>query len=80
MIHPILAVIAFCGLLYAFSSDCPPATRWPQRLCYGFMLWLSWWCPWPGWVIFLACFGADMLLVRLPSRIYQDAKIRRAAG
>jgi hypothetical protein len=37
------------------------------------MLYLAWWCPWPAWVIFLACFGGDML-VRLPLRIYQDAK------
>jgi hypothetical protein len=55
MIHPILAVVAVGGLIYSLSPMCPPATRWPQRLCYGAMLYLAWWCPWPGWAIFLAC-------------------------
>jgi hypothetical protein len=76
MIHPILAVIALGGLVYSFSSICPRATRWPQRLCYGAMLYLAWWCPWPAWVIFLACEAGDML-VRVPLRVYQNAKIRR---
>jgi len=35
MIHPILAVIAVGGLIYSLSPMCPPATRWPQRVCYG---------------------------------------------
>jgi hypothetical protein len=76
MIHPILAVIAFGGLIYSFSSVCPPATRVHQRLCYGAMLYLAWVCPWPAWVIFVACFAGDML-IRVPVRIYQDAKLRR---
>src|ERR1700674_1191649 len=38
MIHPILAVIAVGGLIYSLSPMCPPATRWPQRVCYGVML------------------------------------------
>ena len=76
MIHPILAVFAVGGLIYSLSPMCPPATRRPQHVCYGAMLCLAWWCPWPGWVIFLAGFGCDVL-VRLPSRIYQGAKMRR---
>jgi hypothetical protein len=78
MTHPILAVFALGGLVYSISSICPRATRWPERLCYGAMLYLAWWCPWPAWVIFLACFGGDILIVRLPLRIYEDAKMRRA--
>jgi hypothetical protein len=35
MTHPILAVIAIGGLLYSFSSICPRASRWLERLCYG---------------------------------------------
>jgi hypothetical protein len=77
MIHPIFAVIAVGGLIYSLSPLCPPATRWPQRVCYGVMLYLAWWCPWPGWVIFLVGFGCDQV-VRLPMRIYEDAKMRRA--
>lgn len=46
-------MIAVGGLIYSLSPMCPPATRWPQRVCYGVMLYLAWWCPWPGWVIFL---------------------------
>jgi hypothetical protein len=81
MIHSILAVIAIGGLVYSFTM-CPPALRFSQRLCYGAMLFLAWWCPWPAWAIFLACFGGDML-VRVSLRVYQDAKLRRpveAAG
>ena len=78
MIHPILAVIAVGGLPYSLSSHCPSATRWPQRLCYGAMLWLAWWCPWPAWVIFLVCEAGDMFVIRLPLRIYQNAKMRRS--
>jgi hypothetical protein len=61
MVHPILALIALGGLIYSFSPMCPPATRWSQRVCYLVMLWLSWMCPWPGWVIVLACFGGDIV-------------------
>ena len=78
MIHPILAVFAVGGLIYSLSPMCPPATRWPQRICYGVMLYLAWWCPWSAWVIFLTGFGCDML-IRVPLRIYQDATARRAA-
>jgi len=67
MAHPILAVIAVGGFLYSFTPYCLPDTKWSQRVCYLFMLWLSWMCPWPGWVIFLACFGGDML-IRVLSR------------
>ena len=77
MIRPILAVFAVGGLIYSHSPMCPPATRWPQRLCYGAMLWLAWWCPWPAWVVFLVCEVGDMFVVRLPLRIYQDAKMRK---
>lgn len=85
MVHPILAVIALGGLVYAFSSMCTWGIRWPQRLCYGAMLFLSLWSRWPGWVIFLACFGSSMYLSALlpPSfRSPQEfaAKVRRAAG
>ena len=84
MDHPILAVIALGGLIYAFSSMCPPATRWPERLCYGAMLFLSLWCPWPAWAIFLACFAGDMLfrlLLRPRFRTPQEfaEQVRRAA-
>lgn len=75
--HPVLAVIAIGGLVYSISPTCPRATRWLQRLCYGAMLFLALWCPWPALVIFLACFGGDML-VRVSLRVYQDAKLRRA--
>jgi hypothetical protein len=77
MIHPILAVIALGGLAYSFSSICPKGCRWFEGLCYGAMLWLAWWCPWPAWEIFLACQGAS-ILVRAPFRVYQDAKMKRA--
>ena len=77
MIHPILAVIAVGGLLYSLMPECPPATRWSQRLFYGAMLYLAWWCPWTAWAIFLACFGGDMF-VRVLLRIYRDVKMRRA--
>ena len=77
MIHPILAVIALGGLIYSFSSTCPPATRWSQRLCYGAMLFLALSCPWPAWVIFLACFAGEMFLIRLPMRLYEGAKMRK---
>lgn len=77
MTHPILAVFSLGGLIYSLSWYCPRATRWPQRVCYGAMLYLAWWCAWPGWVIFLTGFGCDTL-IRLPLRMYQDAKMRRA--
>ena len=35
MTHPILAIVAIGGLLYSFSSICPRASRWLERLCYG---------------------------------------------
>jgi len=84
MIHPILAVIALGGLIYAVSPVCPPATRWPQRLSYGAMLFLSLWCSWPGWAIFLACFAGDTfirVLVRPQFRTPQEFadQVRRAA-
>jgi hypothetical protein len=56
LVHPILAVVAVGGLIYAFSPRCLWDNRWPQRATYGAMLFLSLWCPWPAWAIFLACF------------------------
>jgi hypothetical protein len=77
MEHPILAVFALGGLIYSLSSMCPRATRLPQRVCYGAMLYLALLCPWLAWAIFLACEAGDML-IRLPMRIYQNAKMRGA--
>jgi hypothetical protein len=79
MVHPILAVIALGGLVYSFSGMCPPAIRFAQRVCYGAMLYLAWWCPWPAWVIFLACLAGSMFLIRLPVLLYQGAKMRRTS-
>jgi hypothetical protein len=77
-VHPILAVIAIGGLVYSVTM-CPPALRFSQRVCYGAMLYLAWWCPWPAWVIFLACFGGA-ILIRVPQLCYQNAKLRRLYG
>jgi hypothetical protein len=65
MIHPILALIAFGGLIYAFSPMCPWGTRWPQRVSHAAMLCLALRCPWPAWVIFLACFVGGMYVSAL---------------
>ena len=65
MVHPILAVIALGGLIYAFSPMVPWGIRWPQRVSYGLMLGLALWCPWPAWTIFLACFVGGMYVSAL---------------
>jgi hypothetical protein len=48
------------------------------------MLFLSLWCPWPGWVIFLVCFGGSMYLSALLPPSFRSpeefaAKVRKAA-
>lgn len=59
--HPILAVLAGGGALYAIFA-CPPALKLWELVHYGLMLVLAvYLAAWPAWVIFITLMFGDII-------------------